>query len=398
MGSRARMAVLVATMLSMIVACGDDGGGDSPADTPPSVTLDGSSWIVERGTLVNETFTPIGVQIPTFAVDGDRATGSTGCNSYDATISLTTQGVLAVSDLSVTEIGCEPAVMDVEAKMLGVLSSVDRIELDGDRLTLSNGDGSATLVMTATSAQSAAPLDGTTWRVSGIEHGDVASSVIADTSPFLIVDLAGNGVSGNGGCNDFGAQLVIEDQQITLTERASTAQLCDEAVMAQETDIFGILDAVTGWQITGDTLRLETTDDRALTLIAEANNGSPSDSAVGTTSCVSEYSAETLRERAFAFDGTVTEVRAERDPNLPADDPLATRALFDVHRWFAGGADATVLVWMQRDVAIGERLLVAGEPRWDGEPLDDAIAWECGFTATYSDALAAEWATAVPGS
>ncbi len=30
-----------------------------------------------------------------------------------------------------------------------------------------------------------------------------------------------------------------------------------------------------------------------------------------------------------------------------------------------------------------------------GEPLDDTIAWECGFTVPFSESLAGEWASAV---
>jgi hypothetical protein len=50
---------------------------------------------------------------------------------------------------------------------------------------------------------------------------------------------------------------------------------------------------------------------------------------------------------------------------------------------------------MQRPVQVGERLLVSGEPRWGGEPLDDAIAWERGFTGPFSEALSREWASAI---
>ena len=52
---------------------------------------------------------------------------------------------------------------------------------------------------------------------------------------------------------------------------------------------------------------------------------------------------------------------------------------------------------MQREVDVGERLLVTGEPRWGGEPLDDAIAWECGFTMPFSSEAADEWARTFAG-
>lgn len=122
------------------------------------------------------------------------------------------------------------------------------------------------------------------------------------------------------------------------------------------------------------------------------------DEAVGASSlCVSEYTPETLRERAFAFDGTVVDVGSRIDPLAPDDDIVTGDVRFEVHEWFAGGTDETVTVWMQRPVEEGDRLLVAGEPRWGGAPLDDAIAWECGFTSGYSDDLRQHWSAAFAG-
>lgn len=117
-----------------------------------------------------------------------------------------------------------------------------------------------------------------------------------------------------------------------------------------------------------------------------------------TASCAEEFSLEGLPGRAFAFDGTVVEVMSEMDPQLEDDGSgrrLQPRVRFEVSEWFAGGSDATVLVWLQRDVSVGDRLLVSGEPRWGGAPLDDAIQWECGWTVAYSPGDAAAWRDAV---
>lgn len=121
-------------------------------------------------------------------------------------------------------------------------------------------------------------------------------------------------------------------------------------------------------------------------------------------SCVEEYSPDTLRNRAFAFDGTVVSIELRRDPQLEpeeGEDPRIPWVTFSVNRWYRGGSGDHVGVWIEAlnietsggTIAAepGSRLLVAGEPRWGGDPLDDAIAWGCGFTQPYTPEVAAEW-------
>jgi hypothetical protein len=118
------------------------------------------------------------------------------------------------------------------------------------------------------------------------------------------------------------------------------------------------------------------------------------DPASSGASCVETFSLGGLTGRAFAFDGTVVEVTRELDPKLEDDgsgDQEQRRARFAVAEWFSGGTGDSVVVWLQRDVVVGDRLLVSGEPRWGGAPLDDAIQWECGWTVEHSTSEADAW-------
>jgi hypothetical protein len=125
-------------------------------------------------------------------------------------------------------------------------------------------------------------------------------------------------------------------------------------------------------------------------------------------SCVEEYSAATLARRAFAFDGTVTGIgpSPNDDPAWPSGggpDPYVP-VTFTVNRWYRGGDGATITVAMlppspstseidtgNGSYQVGSRLLVTGEPRWGGRPLDRPVAWTCGFTRWYTAADAAVW-------
>ncbi len=126
--------------------------------------------------------------------------------------------------------------------------------------------------------------------------------------------------------------------------------------------------------------------------------------------CVERYSAATLVHRAFAFDGVVTDI-GSAGSNRPDRGQLELVGVtFAVSEWFSDGSASTVTVDMQSPVrgapgvpegipsyAVGSRLLVSGEPRWGGEPLEDAIAWGCDFTRYYDPVTAESWSRAFAG-
>ena len=122
-------------------------------------------------------------------------------------------------------------------------------------------------------------------------------------------------------------------------------------------------------------------------------------------SCVETYDLVRLKNRAFAFDGTVTQTEVMKPPadGSGALDGYLT-VTFHVNEWFRGGAQGTVTVDMigpsmspdqELSYGVGSRLLVTGEPRFGGSPLNAAVAWGCGFTRYYDQATAASWRQAL---
>lgn len=132
--------------------------------------------------------------------------------------------------------------------------------------------------------------------------------------------------------------------------------------------------------------------------------GQPS---VSAASCVSRYSPETVRERAFAFDGTAKAVEMRVDANLPVEEgqaPNVAWTTFNVNQWFKGGESQEVEIWVDPHapggvwpVEPGDRLLIAGEYRW-GQPPEDPLAWGCGFTQRHTPEAAAQWGDAMLGT
>ena len=124
-----------------------------------------------------------------------------------------------------------------------------------------------------------------------------------------------------------------------------------------------------------------------------------------TASCVEEYAPDVVvADRSFAFDGTVLTIGPSVSDRGDGADLDTSGVAFKVHEWFAGGDGDTVIVDMQIPLAnsssasdegysygVGSRLLVSGEPRWGGAPLDAPIAWSCGFSRYYDAATAVAW-------
>lgn len=124
-----------------------------------------------------------------------------------------------------------------------------------------------------------------------------------------------------------------------------------------------------------------------------------------SSSCAESYDLTALKRRAFAFDGTVSGITAMQPP---ADGSGALNGyvtvMFTVNEWFRGGDQGTVTLDMigpmggslviedqEMSYGVGTRLLVSGEPRFGGSPLQAAIAWPCGFTRYYDTGTAASW-------
>lgn len=116
----------------------------------------------------------------------------------------------------------------------------------------------------------------------------------------------------------------------------------------------------------------------------------------GSTSCVEQYSLETLNNRTYAFDGTITKIEyaAQGSDDVPqtAESAESDNVSFDVTKWFKGGSGADVVrrAYNFGEITsagtsphkVGERLLVAG---------DEDFIWECGFTQPYDSNVAADW-------
>ncbi|MCK0114340.1 hypothetical protein MWU75_19565 [Ornithinimicrobium sp. F0845] len=121
----------------------------------------------------------------------------------------------------------------------------------------------------------------------------------------------------------------------------------------------------------------------------------------GAASCVELYSLKTLQNRDFAFDGIVVRMGPSVSDRGDGGDLNLAGVTFEVREWFVGGDANEVTVDVQgvgagtaegdMPFGVGTRLLMSGEPRWGGAPLDSPIAWGCGFSRYYDEETAKSW-------
>jgi len=128
----------------------------------------------------------------------------------------------------------------------------------------------------------------------------------------------------------------------------------------------------------------------------------------GAIRCVESYAPAAVSERGFAFDGVVADVGPPVSDRGDEADLGLPGVTFEVREWFSGGRGDTVTVDMQLPTTgsddpsdpeyaygVGSQLLVSGEPRWGGSPLESPIAWGCGFSRYYDPGTATAWRNAL---
>ena len=119
----------------------------------------------------------------TLSISGTEAGGRAACNSYGAAVAITGD-TITFGELSGTDMGCEPEVMDVERAFLTSLQQVDSFSLAGDRLTLT-GRGRV-LVFEAAAAVPTADLVDTRWVLDTLIEGDTVSTVAGEPAELLL--------------------------------------------------------------------------------------------------------------------------------------------------------------------------------------------------------------------
>ncbi len=108
---------------------------------PGQADIDGTAWRV-----VSVAGRPVLADaMPTIRFDGNRISGSTGCNTFGGGFDRVGDR-FSISELVMTEIGCGGAIGEQESRLLEVLLVVERIEVGPGSLRLVGPPGSLDFV------------------------------------------------------------------------------------------------------------------------------------------------------------------------------------------------------------------------------------------------------------
>ncbi|TDE01622.1 META domain-containing protein [Jiangella asiatica] len=248
-------------VLVLLAACGDSGVTASPdggSDAGPA--LAGRTFVS-----TGDAGIPGGGPLRLSFTDDGRLQATAGCNSLNGPVQLS-GGQLVGTDLAMTEMGCEPDVMESDAWLADLVAAEPAWELtEDDTVVLTAGDLVVTLVDRDV-LEPPAELTGQEWDVDTLIDGETASTVPAGVDAYLELDTST--LSGVSGCNEVSGTVAVSGDTITFTELGGTDMLCEEAAMGVEELVLSVLAGEVRYSIDGDRLTLENDTGQGLQAVA----------------------------------------------------------------------------------------------------------------------------------
>ena len=260
MTSHLVLAPVLLVSLALLGACGDDDDGGGAAKSAASRDdLDGRTFVGDDVTgydLVAGTVVSIGFE-------GDSLGALAGCNSMSGGYELDGD-VLVVGTMISTLMACEPDLQAQDQWLSGFLTSKPRLTLEGDVLTLANGEVTIGLTDEASDAPDAgASLDGTAWRIASIDTADGSTAAPDGAS---IAGADGRAAIATG-CNSGSAEVQVDGDQITFGPVALTRMACDQQRTDFETALVALLAEPLTYAVTDSGATLTAADGTTIVLV-----------------------------------------------------------------------------------------------------------------------------------
>jgi heat shock protein HslJ len=232
----------LALVVLLLTACSSAGGSSAP-----SAGLDGRTFL-STGVTGHPLVPGSTVRLQ---FEAGRVGGGAGCNQISGPYTIV-DGRLTIGQVAMTAMGCEQPLMDQDSWLVSFLGGA-KVALDGDTLTLANGDVTMTLTDRKV-ADPDRPLEGTRWVVDGIVTGDAVSSVPAGVTAALTI--ADGKLALEAGCNVGGGSATVGPATLTVGPLMLTKKACEPGPSMVESAVLEVLTGEVGYAIEADLLRL----------------------------------------------------------------------------------------------------------------------------------------------
>ena len=220
-----------------------------------SQALTDSLWILSE--LNGQAPLPDTAITAEFGDDG-KVSGSSGCNGYTTTYSVSGKKIAFGEQVASTMMACPDQLMAQERDYVETLSSAATFEIAYDTLTLYDADGNPVARFEAINQS----LEGSSWQVIGYNNGKGGVvSVIIGTE--ITGEFGEDGqLTGNASCNNYFAVYETEEEDITIGPAGSTMMACQEpeGIMEQEQQYLAALETAATYKITGLDMEIRTSE------------------------------------------------------------------------------------------------------------------------------------------
>ena len=138
---RSAIAVSLVVVGLALGACGGDDGSDG--DTQDTAALEGESWILTQMLTAGGQTEIVDVSVSA-SFDGTKISGTSGCNSYNASYEAT-GAQISFGPIAGTKMACPEPEGSTEARYLQLLEGVGSYEVSGRSMSMNDADGTPVL-------------------------------------------------------------------------------------------------------------------------------------------------------------------------------------------------------------------------------------------------------------
>lgn len=206
----------------------------------------------------------------TLRFEGDRVTGTDGCNRYTAAYTSAGTSLRISSPGASTRRACPEPVTAQATAFSSALLQARGYRVDATHLELL-AEGGAVL---ATFTPQSRTLAGTSWSVTGYNNGKQAVTSVMNGTTLTMTFSADGKVNGSSGCNTYSGTYAAQGGTLTFGPAATTRRACTrpERIMEQEQQFLKTLGTIATAHFEGERMELRTASGSlAISLAREGN-------------------------------------------------------------------------------------------------------------------------------